>query len=172
MRAMTVVPLAMALACAACGPPEAAPAGDAAPSETGGAPAAAAAQRDVSGINGCELVRGDEVVRIAGGTKLSLPPTAYPGGCMYVVERADGAAESYQFRYDGTGIDRAMIEHFTPEENMRRVEGPWDEGRIGPQPLGGGTRFLAVRGDLGLEVTGDRAEAMIEIAKLAAARAP
>jgi hypothetical protein len=55
---------------------------------------------------------------------------------------------------------------------MRRVEGPWDDGRIGPQPLGGGTRFVAVRGDLGIEVTGDRDEPMIEIAKLAASRVP
>jgi hypothetical protein len=173
MPARAFVPIAAALACAACGSSEEAAVGDSGPIGTGGAaPPTVASQRDVSGIKGCEVVRGSEVVTIAGGTKLSLPPTANPGGCMYVVEMADGAGESYQFRYDGSGVDRALIEHFTPEESMRRVEGPWDDGRIGPQPLGGGTRFVAVRGDVGIEVTGDREEPMIEIAKLAASRAP
>jgi hypothetical protein len=156
--------VAAAFACVSCGEPKpaAAAAGSAAP----------AAAPDLSAVRGCEIVMPAEVVSIAGAAKLATAPTALPAGCLYVVETADGRAESYQFRFDGTGMQRLLIEHLTPEEKMRRIEGPWVDARIGPQPLGGGTRLIVVLGALGIEVTGDRGEPMVEIAKLAATRAP
>ncbi len=163
--------LLAALACVGCSSPDDTST-NTEPTAAAATRSAPAAARDVSGLKACELVPGAEVVKIAGASKLAAPLTAYPGGCMYVVQMADGAGESYQLRYDGSGLNRLLIEHFTPEENMRAIEGPWEQGFIGPQLLGGGTRFVAVRGDLSVEVTGDRAQPMVEIAKLAVSRAP
>lgn len=130
------------------------------------------APRDLSAVDGCATVTGQEVVEIAGAAKLASPPAPIPAGCMYVVELNGGAGEGYQFRYDGTGMQKLLIEHLEPAENMRKIEGPWEDARIGPQPLGAGTRMIVVLDALGIELSGDRPEPLIEIAKLAAARAP
>src|SRR5688500_15004558 len=99
MRNSTFMPMLTAMiACTSCGgaPDENVPVGTGADAAAAVAAAdSSAPAHDVSALNGCEIVRGEEVVRIAGATKLSLAPTAYPAGCMYVVEMAGGGGESY-----------------------------------------------------------------------------
>ena len=169
--------LAMAaLAIAACdsgkkeAPAPAKPAASAAKS----APAAPAArERDLSSLQMCEIVTGGEVVKIAGAAKLAAAPTQVPRMCMYVVQKSDGAGEGFNLRVEAASMEAMLIDHLTPQEKMEKVAGPWDDARIGPQPLGGGLRLMVLRrGDIGIEVTGKRKEPMIEIAKLASSRIP
>lgn len=55
---------------------------------------------------------------------------------------------------------------------MEKVAGPWDDAMIGPQSLGKGIRLIAVAGGVGIEVSGDRNEPIVALAKLAATRVP
>lgn len=166
----------MALAIAACdsgkkdAPAPAKPVASAAKS----APAAPAArERDLSGLQLCEIVKGAEVVKIAGGAKLAAPATSVPRGCMYVVERPGGGADHFNLRVESASLEAMLIEHLKSEETIEKVSGPWDDARVSRAKLGGGLRLMVLRrGDIGIEVAGERKEAMIEIAKLAASRIP
>jgi hypothetical protein len=126
--------------------------------------------RDLSAIDGCEVVKSNEVVSLAGAAKLAAPPTKFPAGCMYVLEMPDGAGESYQVSLQDPALDKMLLEQLTPEDKMEKVAGPWDDARIGPEPLGKGIRMIVLRRDLAIEVAGNRRQPMVEIAKLAAAR--
>jgi len=171
----TVPALALvALTIAACDSGEKKASAPAKPaSATTKAAPAAAAERDLSGLQMCEIVKGGEVVKIAGAAKLAAAPTQVPRGCMYVLEKSDGAGEGFNLRVEAASLEAALIDHLTPQEKMEKVAGPWDDARIVPQPLGGGLRLMVLRrGDLGIEVTGKRKEPMIEIARLASSRIP
>jgi hypothetical protein len=135
--------------------------------------APAARERDLSGLQLCEIVKGAEVVKIAGGAKLAAPATSVPRGCMYVVERPGGGADHFNLRVESASLEAMLIDHLEPQEQIEKVAGPWDDARLSRAKLGGGLRLMVVRrGDLGIEVAGERKEAMIEIAKLASSRIP
>ena len=178
MHQRFAVTISLLIMLVGCGQPSE-EAATAAPATSGtamhGAAAASGApvvDRDVSGVDGCKLITSPEIVALAGAAKLAAPPTSFPAGCLYVVEMPGGAGESYQFAYQAASLERMLIEHTEPDEHMEKVSGPWDSAMMGPQPLGKGIRLIAVTGGVGIEVSGDRPEPIMALAKLAAERAP
>lgn len=173
MLAMVAVGL-LVLASAACDSGKKGAAAPTKPASSAATPTSAAPgkrERDLSTLQLCEIVKGEEIVKIAGAAKLAAPPAQLPGGCMYVVEKSGGAAEGYNLRIESATMEAMVIDQLKPEDKMDNVPGPWDDARIGKQPLGDGLRLMVLRrNDLGIEVTGARKEPMIEIAKLAATR--
>jgi hypothetical protein len=172
--AMISLLAAVAVTFAACDSKKETPPAKSASGPAKSAPAAPAArERDLSGLQLCEIVKGAEVVKIAGGAKLAAPATSVPRGCMYVVERPGGGADHFNLRVESASLEAIVIDSLTPQEQIEKVAGPWDDARLSRAKLGGGLRLMALRrGDIGIEVAGERKEAMIEIARLASSRIP
>ncbi len=137
----------------------------------------AAAARNVSAIKACDLVKGDEVIKLAGATKLQVPPAELaigePQGCVYLVLMPGGDSEYFHVSFIPADHASPLLSMMTAEEKGEKVDGPWDEAWYGPYPLGTGKRLFALRsGDYGLEVrnSAGRKEPIVEIARLAVSR--
>jgi len=145
-------------------PPAAAPA---APSPDAAASPAVPA-RDVSTLKACEIVTPQEAATIAGGQLLNEPPAGF-ANCAYVVE-VGGNTESYRLLLTEPGLYTAMLDAQSPAEKGERIDGLWDEAYVQPRTTGGISVIVLRRGDLALEVSGDRRDPALEIARLAASR--
>lgn len=175
-RSSVGIAVLMTLALASCGksPPAADGAAQPAPAPTPPAPSAATAAlpapaaRDVASLRACEIVKPAEVASIVGGPLLNEPPPGF-ANCAYVIEIA-GRTESYRLMFSEPGVYAVMLEAQTPEEKGERIDGLWDEAYVQPGMGAGVSVIVLRRGDLALEVKGDRREPALEIARLAASR--
>jgi hypothetical protein len=132
-----------------------------------GAPAEA---RDLSGLKACEIVSGKDVAAIAKG-KLMSPPLGGAQACAYLVELSNGTVESYRLSIQAPAGIEAMWKSQTPAERGEAVPGLWDEAYVAKQFMASGFSLQAVkRGDLAIEVTGERRDVLTAIAKLAISR--
>jgi hypothetical protein len=126
--------------------------------------------RAISALRACEIVSDKEVASLAGGKSLVTPTHKGPI-CMYVVELPGGDVESYQLLFQSPDLIEPLLIHLSPAEKGEEIPGLWDEAYLGPEPFGKGLRILAIRrGDAGMEVSGDRREVILGIAKAAASR--
>ncbi len=141
----------------------------AAPLPAGVLPAGAATGRDVSTLKACEIVTPQEAATIIKGRLLNEPPAGFPN-CAYVVD-VDGKTESYRIAFAEPAMYVAMLEAETDAEKGEHLPGLWDEAYVRPRSVGDGFSVVVVRrGDLAMEVWGDRKAPTIEIAKLAVSR--
>lgn len=130
---------------------------------------APAAGLEPSTLKACEIVTPQDAASIAGGRLLNEPPTGY-SNCAYVIE-VKGQTESYRLAFTGPGSYAAMLAAQTDAEKGERLEGLLDEAFVQPRAMGGGFSVVALRrGDVALEVSGDRRDAAVGIARLAASR--
>lgn len=131
--------------------------------------AAAPPRRDVSRLKACEIVSPKEAATIVGGTLLNQPPAGF-ANCTYVVEVTQGT-ESYRLNFADPQLYTAMLNTQSEAEKGEQLSGLWDEAYVQPRALGSGFTVIAVRrGDLAMEVSGDRKEPAVAIAKLAISR--
>lgn len=134
--------------------------------------AAAAGLEMPPDIQACNIVSGEEVARLAGG-KLLVKPGSTSFFCNYVVEREDGGVESYQLTFDSASSTALLMEHRNPTEKWEKIDGILDEAYLGRSSMTEQFQFQALlRSKLGLNVTGDRKEVVLQIARLAASRLP
>ncbi|MHB8882050.1 MAG: hypothetical protein ACYC69_11145 [Thermodesulfovibrionales bacterium] len=125
--------------------------------------------RDISGLKACEIVTPDEAASRAGGKLLARP---IPGGstCMYVLEVPKGT-ESYNFRIQPASMYEALLSVKSEKEKGEKIPGLWEEAYLAPRDLTKGFSLIALkRGDIAIEVSGERREVLLEIAKLAVSR--
>jgi hypothetical protein len=166
--------LSLAVVLAACGadPQPTAPDGAPAAAPSAARPeeaAEAAPARDLAAIDLCRLVKVEEVASLAGGTPAT-QPSWNGGACMYVVETS-GDTESYLAALYPASAARALLDAQTPAEKGEQVEGAWQEAWLGPRIGGSGFTLVALRDDgLALEVSGDRRDVVLAVAKLASDR--
>jgi hypothetical protein len=131
--------------------------------------AAAPPRRDVSTLKACEIVSPREVAALVGGTLLNEPPAGFPN-CTYVVE-VTGDTESYRLNFADPHVYTAMLDTQSEAEKGERLSGLWDEAYVQPRAIGRGFTVIAVRrGDIAMEVSGDRKEPAVAIATLAVSR--
>ena len=129
----------------------------------------AAQGRDISTLRACEIVSPQEAAGIIGGKLLNEPPVGLPN-CGYVVE-VGGQTESYRLVFAEPGLYAASFTLPEFKEKAERLTGLWDEAYVHPREMSEGFSVIAVRrGDIAVEVSGERREPAIEIAKLAASR--
>lgn len=140
-----------------------------------GAPAASQAAgatrpgRDVSTLKACEIVTPQEAAGIIGGKLLNEPPAGF-ANCAYVVE-VGGGTESYRLMFAEAGLYAATFSLPDFKEKAERLTGLWDEAYVHPREFGTGFSVIAVRrGDVALEVNGERKDPAVAIARLAASR--
>lgn len=127
--------------------------------------------RDISAIKACEIVGPEEVAGIVGGKLLTEPVAGFPN-CSYVIE-VGGGTESYRVAYSEPGALQAMVDYETATGPVERVEGLWDQAVVLPREAetGGGFSAVAIRkGDIAVEVWGERKEPVVEVLRLAASR--
>ena len=123
-------------------------------------------------IKACEIVTGEEVAEMA-GAKLLTKPGSTSFFCYYVVELEGGAAENYNLTFDSASSAQLLLDHMSAGEKGEKIEGILDEAYMGKENLSEQIALRALRhGKLGMTVTGDRAEVVLKIAKLAASRLP
>ena len=123
-------------------------------------------------IKACEIVTGEEVAKLADG-KMLVKPGSTSFFCNYVVELEGGAAESYQLTFDSASSTELILEHSSEEEKGEKVDGILDEAYLGISPLSEQVQLTALqKGKLGMVVSGDREEVVLEIARLAVTRLP
>ncbi|TAN43361.1 MAG: hypothetical protein EPN25_00865 [Nitrospirae bacterium] len=125
--------------------------------------------RDISGMKACEIVTPDEAAARAGGKLLTKP---IPGGstCMYVLEVPKGT-ESYNFSIQPAAMYEALLSVKSEKEKGEKIPGLWEEAYLAPRDLTKGFSLIALkRGDIAIEVSGERKEVLLEIAKLAVSR--
>lgn len=176
MRALTLYLVVASMTVASCGghdsgskPAQDATASAAAPAAASAPAASVPPPRDVSAIKACEIMPPQEVSTIVGGRLLNEPPAGF-ANCAYVVE-AGGATEQYRLVFAEPGMYTAMLDVQSEAEKGERVQGLWDEAYLqARQGADGFTLIVIRRGDLALEVSGDRKEPVLEIARLAASR--
>ena len=126
--------------------------------------------RDLSPLKACEVVTGKDVAGMAKG-KLMSPPLGEAQACAYLVEMADGTVESYRFSIQAPIGIEAMWKSQTAAERGETVAGLWDEAHVAKQFMASGLSLTAVRrSDLAIEVTGERKDVLLAIAKLAVSR--
>jgi len=126
--------------------------------------------RDPSTLKACEVVTGNDVAGIAKG-KLTSPPLGQAQACVYLVERPDGTVESYRVSIQAPAGIEAMWKSQTTTERGEAVAGLWDQAYVAKQFMASGLSLAAVkRNDLALEVTGERKDVLLAIAKLAISR--
>lgn len=170
----------LAMGMVACGdkstPEQAAPAATSAQaptlpeSDTSGAMTGSPAP-DIAGLKACEIVTPQEAATIIGGKLLNEPPAGF-ASCAYVVE-VNGTTESYRIIFAAPDMYAAMFEAQSDAERGAPVAGLWDEAYFQPRGMEGGYSLVALqRGKLALEVSGDRKEPLLELAKLAVSRVP
>jgi len=147
--------------------PQEAPPGK--PSAVPAATKSPAKGRDISALKACEIVTPDKAASIAGGKLLTMPPA---GGstCMYVLEVPKGT-ESYNFTIKSAAAYEALLLVKGEKEKGEKIPGLWEEAYLAPRELAKGYSLIALkRGDIAIEVTGERKEVLIEIARIATAR--
>ena len=126
--------------------------------------------RDPSTLKACEVVTGKDVAGIAKG-KLMSPPLGGAQACAYLVEMSDGTVESYRVSIQAPAGIEAMWKSQTAAERGEAVAGLWDQAYVAKQFMASGLSLAAVkRNDLALEVTGERKDVLLAIAKLAISR--
>jgi hypothetical protein len=126
--------------------------------------------RDPSALKACEVVTGKDVAGIAKG-KLASPPLGGAQACAYLVELADGTVESYRFSIQSPAGIEAMWKSQTAPERGEAVAGLWDEAYVAKQFMASGLSLAVVkRNDLAIEVTGERKDVLLAIARLAISR--
>jgi hypothetical protein len=122
-------------------------------------------------LKACEIVTPQEASEIIGGELLNEPPTGLPN-CAYVLD-VKGTTESYRLSFSTPDIYVAMLESQNEEERGEPVAGLWDEAYVQPRAIGSGYSLVVIqRGKLALEVSGDRKEPLVPLAKLAVLRVP
>lgn len=176
-RTITFALLALALAACEDKPSKPAPAAtpppavQAQPSDTPTRAATASPVRDRSKLDACAIVKDSEVAKLAGATLLAPTRTSSPV-CIYALERGGTSFGMKLAFWDPEPVE-AMFAAAPPEQRGEKIDGPWDEAYLRPSMVEGELSLSAVwRGDIAMEVLGDRKEAVIEIAKLAASRLP
>lgn len=133
-------------------------------------PTLQAEARDPSPLKACEVVTGKDVAGIAKG-KLMSPPLGEAQACAYLVEMAEGTVESYRFSIQAPIGIEAMWKSQTAAERGETVAGLWDEAHVAKQFMASGLSLTAVkRNDLAIEVTGERKDVLLAIAKWAVSR--
>ena len=126
---------------------------------------------DIERLKACEIVTPQEASTIIGGALLNEPPTGFPN-CAYVVD-VKGNTESYRLSFSTPEMYVAMLESQSEAERGEPVAGLWDEAYVQPRAVGSGYSLMVVqRGKLALEVSGDRKEPLVALAKLAVSRVP
>lgn len=126
--------------------------------------------RDPSPLKACEVVTGKDVAGMAKG-KLMSSPLGEAQACAYLVEMADGTVESYRFSIQAPIGIEAMWKSQTAAERGETVAGLWDEAHVAKQFMASGLSLTAVkRSDLAIELTGERKDVLLAIAKLAVSR--
>lgn len=126
--------------------------------------------RDLSRLRPCEVVTGKDVAAIAKG-KLMSDPLAGSSACAYLIELANGQVESYRLFLHSAATIEATLKAKSPAEKGERVPGLWDEAYVSKQPMASGLSLVVLRrGDMALEVTGERKDVLIGVAKLAIGR--
>ncbi len=130
-------------------------------------PAQSKPGRDPATLKACEIVTGDQVAKAAGG-QLAAPTGSSSSVCGYVLDVA-GKTESYQVWFQPVEMMQTWFDVGSEAQKGEKVDGPWDEAYIHPTALGGGFTLSALRrGDIALEVKGDRKAVVVEIGRLAA----
>ena len=165
------------VACGGKGAPEqaATPAlSEQAPASVESSPAAAttgSSAVDLASLKACEIVTPQEAATIIGGKLLNEPPAGF-SNCAYVVE-VDGTTESYRISFSAPAMHEAMLETQSVAERGESIAGLWGEAYLQSRAPESGYSLVALqRGKLALEVSGDRKEPLIELAKLAVSRVP
>ena len=126
---------------------------------------------DVAGLKACEIVTPQEAATIIGGKLLNEPPAGF-SNCAYVVE-VDGTTESYRISFSAPAMHEAMLETQSIAERGESIAGLWGEAYLQSRAPESSYSLVALqRGKLALEVSGDRKEPLIELAKLAVSRVP
>jgi hypothetical protein len=117
-----------------------------------------------------EVVTGKDVAGIAKG-KLTSPPLGGAQACAYLMELADGTVESYRFSIQAPADIEAVWKSQTAAERGEAVVGLWDQAYVAKQFMASGLSLAAVkRNDLAIEVTGERKDVLLAIAKVAISR--
>jgi hypothetical protein len=126
--------------------------------------------RDPSTFKACEVVTGKDVAGIAKGKLMSLP-LGGAQACAYLVEMSDGTVESYRLSIQAPAGIEAVWKSQTAAERGETVAGLWDQAYVAKQFMASGLSLAAVkRNDLAIEVTGERKDVLLTIAKLAISR--
>jgi hypothetical protein len=126
--------------------------------------------RDLNKLRPCAVVTGKDVAAIAKG-KLMSDPLGGASACSYLIERANGEVESYGLSFQPAAAVEATLKAQPPAEKGERVSGLWDEAYLSKRFMASGFSLVALRrGDMALEVTGERKDVLIAAAKLAIAR--
>jgi hypothetical protein len=133
---------------------------------------AVAAGVDVPDINACEVVTGEEVATLA-GAKLLVKPGSTFFFCNYTVEKPEGGVEAYQLSFQSPTLAKTMMDNIGEKEKGEKVEGVLDEAYIGKDAMDLQFELRALRRDkIGMNVSGDRKDVVLQIAKLAVTRLP
>ena len=126
--------------------------------------------RDLSKLRPCKIVTGKDVVSIAKG-KLMSDPLGGSSACSYLIELSNGEVESYGLSFQPADAIEAMLKVQSPAEKGNRVSGLWDDAYVSKRFMASGFSLVVLRrGDMALEVTGERKDVLIAVAKLAISR--
>jgi hypothetical protein len=127
---------------------------------------------EIPDIKACEVVTGEEVAALAGATML-VKPGSVSFFCNYVVEKKEGGVESYQLTFESPDTAKLLLDNISGAKKGEKVDGVLDEAYIGMDAMDSQIELRAVRqGKIGMTVTGDRKEVVLQIAKLAVTRLP
>jgi hypothetical protein len=130
----------------------------------------AAQKADLAKLRACDLIPGTEVAATAKGKLLS-PPLGSGGNCRYTVELPGGEVEAYQITYQPAAGVQAMLAAQSPAEKGEKLPGLWDEAYVGKRFMASGVSVIAVRrADIAVEVSGERREVAVALAKVAVSR--
>lgn len=134
-------------------------------------PAQSKPGRDPASLKACEIVTGEQVAKAAGG-RLAAPTGSSSSVCGYVLDVGE-KTESYQLSFQPVEMVQTFFNLSSEADKGEKVNGPWDEAYIHPAVFGGGFSLSAVRrGDIALEVKGDRKPVVLEIGRLAGTNLP
>lgn len=129
-----------------------------------------AQKAELSKLRTCELIPGTEVAATAKG-KLASPPIGSGGSCRYTIALPGGEVEAYQIAYQPAANVETVLKMQSPAERGEKVAGLWDEAYVGKRFMASGVSVTAVkRGDIAVEVGGERREVAIALAKIAVSR--
>jgi hypothetical protein len=130
----------------------------------------AAHARDLSKLRPCDVVAGKDVAALAKG-KLMSNPQGGASACTYLIELPNGEVESYGLSFQPAAAVEALFKAQSPAEKGERVPGLWDEAYASKRFMASGFSLVVLRrGDMALEVTGERKDVLVAVAKLAMAR--
>jgi hypothetical protein len=126
--------------------------------------------RDLGKLRPCEIVTGKDVAAIAKG-KLMSDPLGGSSACSYLIELSNGQVESYGLSFQAAAGVEALLKAQSPAEKGERVPGLWDEAYASKRFMASGFSLVVLRrGDMALEVTGERKDVLMAVAKLAIGR--